>query len=96
MTKKLLFRHTNTTQSLTGFARRAVILLAVLCYVGGAWGQTLVRKGTINSQADVAIYNQMMAECPVDITSQLGALTTWAGDNITHVGKYGQSTTVVQ
>ena len=87
---KQLFRHINTTHSLTGFARRAVILLAVLCYVGGTWGQTLVRKGTIN-EGDETLYYQMLAECPVDITSQLGALTTWTGVNIIHGGdKHGE------
>lgn len=91
MLMKITLRHINTTQSLAGSARRAVVLLALLCYVGGSWGQTLVRKGVISSQDDVAIYNQLLTEeYPVDISSQLGALSDWTGNNIIHGERKGE------
>ena len=86
-------RHNYTKQYLTGHARRAFLLLALLVTAGSAWGQTLVRQGTINSQEDVAIYNELLTECPVEVSSQLGALSTWQTDensNILFDTRHGQ------
>lgn len=69
-------RHNNTIQYLTAHTRWAFLLFALLVTADGAWGQTLVRQGTIN-EGDISIYQQLLTECPVDVTSALGDLSTW-------------------
>ena len=47
--------HNNATTYLTGIARRAFLLLALLVTAGGAWGQIAnITTGAIDSQQKVA------------------------------------------
>lgn len=81
MTKKLLFRHNNTTQFLTGFARRVVILLAVLCSVGGAWGQVEnISTGAIDDASKIAEYNDIKTNYPVNASAFIPAIADWYGE----------------
>ena len=78
---KLLFRHTNTTQSLAGFARRAVVLLAVLCYVGGVWGEVVnISTGAIDGAGKIAEYNEIKTTYPVNASALLPAIADWSGE----------------
>ena len=81
MTKKLLFRHNNTTQFLTGFARRVVILFAVLCSVGGAWGQVEnISTGAIDDASKIAEYNDIKTNYPVNASAFIPAIADWYGE----------------
>ena len=81
MTMKLLFRHTNTTRPLAGFARRAVILLAVLCYAGAAWGQVEnISTGAIDGASKIAEYNDIKTNYPVNASAFIPAIADWYGE----------------
>ena len=81
MTMKLLFRHTNTKLSLAGFARQAVVLLAVFCYVGAAWGEVVnISTGAIDGAGKIAEYNEIKTTYPVNASALLPAIAVWSGE----------------
>ena len=78
---KQLFRHITTTHSLTGLARRAVVLLAVLCYVGAAWGEVVnISTGAIDGAGKIAEYNEIKTTYPVNASALLPAIAVWSGE----------------
>ncbi len=78
-------RHHNTQQTLTGVARRALIVFAILCMsVGSAWGQiTNISTGAID-QAHVGDYNQLLSSYPNNVS--MPNWSSWTGRMATNNG----------
>ena len=72
-------RHDNSKQYLTGFARRAFFLLALLLVTGNsAWADVAnITTGAIDNQGKVAEYNQLLVDYPVDASSIIPLFSNW-------------------
>ena len=88
-------RHNNISSHLTGLARRALLLFALL-FVGGsgACGQvTLISSGVIDSNHE-GDYATIKSNYPINVSSLVPDITTWSGYNDSRAGQHwdGSST----
>ena len=84
----LSFVNTCAKQRLAGSARRVVLLLTLLCYAGGAWGQVAnISTGAIDNIDKIAEYNELRTSYPVNATRLIPAFSGWTnGTSLTNGG----------
>ena len=88
-------RHNDTNRHLTGFARRAFMLLTLLVVgLNRVSGQVTIVDSGVLDESHVGEYATMKSSYPVDASSLVPGVTTWSGSMASEADHHWSGNTV--